>query len=575
MTRRPALALLLFGCLVLFASPESPRVLAQDGSAVQSGQLPEALQVVLDEGLQLERQQRWGEALTQYEEAARKYPRSVQLQQRVSLARIHFDLSRRYGDQSYLAAVRELPEEQALDLFSEVGIKIQSHYVDAPNWTELVRSGTQGLDIALHEESFLQTHHCQATEAQVQQLINQIQAALNQYGVQDRRHAQEMVRWIARLTSQRLRLPPTAVILEYTCGATNALDTYSAFLTGDQLDDVYSQIEGNFVGLGIELKADQGSLLIADVIPNGPAERAGIRAGERIIAVDGTSTSETSTEVAADLLKGEQGSYVLVTLLDPAGSTRQLNVRRERVEVPSLEDVQMLDARSGVAYFRISSFQKTTSRDVDAALWRLHREGMRSLIVDVRGNPGGLLTEAVEVADRFVTEGTIVTTHGRSVRENYDYRAHRVGTWRVPLVVLIDGDSASASEIFAGAIRDHRRGTVVGERSYGKGSVQGIFPLRVVKGGVRLTTAKFYSPSGYAISQGGVEPDLAVHVVAKPVTIGVDQLSRDDPVLSAGIKVARDLLARRDAEPSATTGRSAGPASQAGIPSVKSGRRSW
>ncbi len=177
-------------------------------------------------------------------------------------------------------------------------------------------------------------------------------------------------------------------------------------------------------------------------------------------------------------------------------------------------------ARSGVAYFRISSFQKTTSRDVDAALWRLHREGMRSLIVDVRGNPGGLLTEAVEVADRFVMDGTIVTTHGRSARENYDYRAHRVGTWRMPLVVLIDGDSASASEIFAGAIRDHRRGTVVGERSYGKGSVQGIFPLRVVKGGVRLTTAKFYSPSGYSISQGGVEPDVIVQSVAKPVTIG-------------------------------------------------------
>jgi carboxyl-terminal processing protease len=384
-----------------------------------------------------------------------------------------------------------------------------------------------------------------------------------------------MVRWIARLTGQRLQLPPTAVILEYTCGATNALDTYSAFLTGDQLDDVYSQIEGNFVGLGIELKADQGSLLIADVIPKGPAERAGIRPGDRITAVDGTSTSETSTDVAADLLKGEQGTYVLVTLLDPAGNTRQLNVRRERVEVPSLEDTQMLDSRSGVAYFRISSFQKTTSRDVDAALWRLHREGMRSLIVDVRGNPGGLLTEAVEVADRFLTEGTIVTTHGRSVRENYDYRAHRVGTWRVPLVVLIDGDSASASEIFAGAIRDHHRGTVVGERSYGKGSVQGIFPLRVVKGGVRLTTAKFYSPSGYSISQGGIDPDVAVRVVSKPVTIGLDQLSTDDPVLNAGIKVARDLLARRDAQPSPTINRATDPASQAGIPSSAAGRWSW
>ena len=409
---------------------------------------------------------------------------------------------------------------------------------------------------------------------QVQQLTQYIWQVLEQYGVRDRNHAQEMVRWIARLTHQRLQLPTTAVILEYTCGATNSLDTYSAFLTGDQLDDVYSQIEGNFVGLGIELKADQGSLLIADVIPDGPAERSGIRPGDRIIAVDGTSTSDTTTDVAADMLKGEQGTSVRVTILNPTGETRQLNVRRERVEVPSLEDVQVLDARSGVAYFRISSFQKTTSRDVDAALWRLHREGMRSLIIDVRGNPGGLLTEAVEVADRFVTEGTIVTTRGRSTRENYDYRAHGVGTWRVPLVVLIDGDSASASEIFAGAIHDHRRGTVVGEQSYGKGSVQGIFPLRVVKGGVRLTTAKFYSPSGYSISKGGIEPDVTVHVTAKPVTIGSHELSDDDQVLNAGIKMARELLARLESQPRPQA-RAAHPRAQAGVTGSAPGRVAW
>jgi carboxyl-terminal processing protease len=207
-----------------------------------------------------------------------------------------------------------------------------------------------------------------------------------------------------------------------------------------------------------------------------------------------------------------------------------------------------------VAYFRISSFQKTTSRDVDAALWRLHREGMRSLVVDVRGNPGGLLNEAVEVADRFLQEGTIVETHGRSARENFRYKANRVGTWRVPLVVLIDGDSASASEIFAGAVRDHRRGTVVGDRSYGKGSVQGIFPLRVARGGVRLTTAKFYSPSGRAISQGGVEPDVTVRATAKPVIEGQTPTaveSEDDEVLKAGLELGRRQVSEQAAQAAA------------------------
>ena len=135
---------------------------------------------------------------------------------------------------------------------------------------------------------------------------------------------------------------------------------------------------------------------------------------------------------------------------------------------------------------------------------------MRALIVDVRGNPGGLLNASVEVADKFLATGTIVSTRGRSAREDFDYQAHSVGTWRVPLIVLIDGDSASASEIFAGAIHDHRRGTVVGQRSYGKGSVQGIFPLSRYKSGIRLTTAKFYSPSGQPISHHGVTPNVVV-----------------------------------------------------------------
>ena len=138
------------------------------------------------------------------------------------------------------------------------------------------------------------------------------------------------------------------------------------------------------------------------------------------------------------------------------------------------------------------------------------RQGMRSLIIDLRGNPGGLLTARVEIADKFIADGGIVSTKGRSEQENFSYRAHRPGTWRVPLVVLIDGDSASASEIFAGAIKDSGRGKIVGIRSYGKGSVQGIFPLGKTGAGARLTTAKFYSPSGRAIANVGVTPDIDV-----------------------------------------------------------------
>ena len=163
---------------------------------------------------------------------------------------------------------------------------------------------------------------------------------------------------------------------------------------------------------------------------------------------------------------------------------------------------------------------------------------MQSLILDVRGNPGGLLSAAVEVADRFLDQGRIVTTRGRNVRENFDYVAHRPNTWNIPLAVLIDSDSASASEIFAGAISDTGRGIVVGETSYGKGSVQGIFRMQSAKFGLCLTTAKFYSPNGRAISLNGVTPKFKVdsYIAARPDDSGNMVSDLDDAAMQKAIE---------------------------------------
>jgi carboxyl-terminal processing protease len=216
-------------------------------------------------------------------------------------------------------------------------------------------------------------------------------------------------------------------------------------------------------------------------------------------------------------------------------------MRRRHVDVPSIEQARIIDREHGVGYFKLTCFQKTTARDLDAALWRLHHEGMRSLVVDVRGNPGGLLDAAVDVVDRFVDRGVIVSTHGRSPQENRTYTAHEQGKWRMPLVVMIDQDSASAAEIFAGAIRDHGRGQIVGVRSFGKGSSQGIFPLDDTNSGVRLTTSKLYLPSNRPYSGVGIEPNIVVekHVVARPINgqisiSGVD----DDPMLDRAVQAA-------------------------------------
>lgn len=502
---------------------------------------------LLTKGESLEQGRRWGEALTHYEEALRKYPGEAQFEQRFARSKIHYDLARRYSDESFRKTLDTMPEADALSLYSEVLLKIQSHYVDQPGWQTLVDRGTTSLEAALNDSVFIERHLSRVPPQTIERTRSSLRQRFAAWPMTDRHQARQAVERIAQTCSRELGLSPTATILEYTCGATSALDDYSAYLTADQLDEVYSQIDGNFVGLGIELKSADDALLIVKVIPQSPAQRSGLLAGDRIVAVGGRSTTEMTTDAAANLLQGPEGTTVELAVQTPGQPARRMTVRREHVEIPSVVDDRIIDPAMGIAYLKLNCFQKTTVRDLDAALWRLHRNGMKSLIMDLRGNPGGLLTSAVEIVDKFVDEGTIVSTRGRNPHEDFTYTAHRAGTWRVPLVVLIDGDSASASEIFAGAIRDHHRGTIIGTKSYGKGSVQGIFPLNFARSGLRLTTAKFYSPNGHPFSKIGVSPDHVVHQTAKPVVSESNaQLEpAADAVLGEAVRVARQHIARR------------------------------
>lgn len=496
-------------------------------------------------GRELELERRWAEALSHYETALRKFPANETFKRRLDYSRLHYDVVRRCADTSYVQLIQTLSMDEALSLYSEVLRKIQTHYVETPNWKALVVHGTNDLEAALAESGFRANNLPGADEARIDQFRYEVRRMMAAEVVQSREAATDAVYRIANLARERLGAEPVAVVLECMCGAANALDSYSTYLTPDQLNDVYSQIEGNFVGLGIEIKAKEGMLNIVRVIPNSPAERAGLGSGDRIAAVDDQPTQELSTDKAASLLQGEAGTIARLVVLSEGDEVRNVSVRRERVEVPSIDGTQILDPTYGIGYLKLTCFQKTTSRDLDAALWNLHRAGMRSLIMDLRGNPGGLLITAVEVVDRFVEHGVIVSTRGRTPQEDLSYSAHAVGTWSVPLIVLIDENSASAAEIFAGAIRDHHRGAIVGTRSYGKGSVQGIFPLRSHNAGVRLTTARFYSPEGHPFSHVGVEPDpqLTVHRVAK-VAEGAEPVDND---LEVALEMARNYVAQRQA----------------------------
>jgi carboxyl-terminal processing protease len=248
---------------------------------------------------------------------------------------------------------------------------------------------------------------------------------------------------------------------------------------------------------------------LVQVLPESPAAESGLRPGDVFTAIDGQDCQFMSTDEAASLLTGKAGSQVRLEVVGKTGRREVLVTRRE-VHVRSIPIAKIIDKANGVGYIQMTGFQKSSATELDEALAQLKRQGMRSLVWDVRGNPGGLLNSAVEVLDRFIDSGVLVETRGRTYEQNFTYSAHEPGTWDLPLVLLIDGNSASASEIVAGAIRDHHRGKIIGRKSFGKWSVQSIYDLRS-GGGVRLTTAKFYSPNGDTLGKIGVKPDVVVN----------------------------------------------------------------
>jgi len=491
-------------------------------------------------GIEYEQNGEWGEALAHYQKALKHFPHHKGLIQRRAVSRIHYDLDRRYSDSSFVKTIRETDATTALNVYAEVLLKVQSYYVDQPNWADLASYGLTSLEVALTSPQFRKTNIPNITDQQIRDTILATRKRLASVTVNNRHDAYMVCSSTAKSLQDSLGLSIQATTYEFICGAISALDPYSAFMSSNQFKETMSQIEGNFVGLGVELRTHPDHLEIVSVIPGGSAGQGGIAKGDRVIAVDRHRGGDIGSEKAADLMRGVEGSYVLITL-DRGNGPQTVKLERRRVEIPSVDQVGIVDDQTGVGYIRLTNFQKTTARDFDAALWKLHRLGMRSLIVDLRGNPGGLLSASVEVADRFIAEGIIVSTRGRNPMEDYVHRAHQGNTWRVPLVVLIDENSASASEIFAGAIRDHHRGTIVGHRSYGKGSVQGIFPLNVSGGGVRLTTAKFYSPTGQAISNVGVGAVVQVQQMAKTsptAPVG------EDAGLRIGIQTARRTMSQ-------------------------------
>lgn len=295
-------------------------------------------------------------------------------------------------------------------------------------------------------------------------------------------------------------------------GMMRDLDPHSSFLTKEEHEELMRETRGTFTGIGIEITTRDGFLTVVSPVEGTPADQAGVMAGDRIIRIEGQSTKNMTLMEAVKIIRGPKGTDINLTI-SREGLEKPLDLTITRDVIP-LISVRYHFLSPDVGYLRISSFQNNTVRDVAEAVLNLDGGGaLQGLIIDLRNNPGGLLTQAMEVSDLFLDEGVIVTTKGRNTSQDITSRAHRDKDRRVyPIVVIVNGGSASAAEIVAGALQDNDRALVLGTRTFGKGSVQTILPLSDGSG-LRLTTAKYYTPSGRSIQSSGIKPDILLEFV--------------------------------------------------------------
>ena len=293
-------------------------------------------------------------------------------------------------------------------------------------------------------------------------------------------------------------------------GVLQSLDPYSAYMSPEMFDDMQTETSGQFGGLGIEVGMEHGVVKVISPIDDTPASRAGVKAGDYIVKINDIQVQGKSLTEAVELMRGKVGSEIKITVRRRGVKKAIIfNITREIIKIESVKGSKYID--EGIGYLRLTSFNENSGDQIKKKIKEFNKKkDLKGYILDLRNNPGGLLSQAIKITDFFLEDGEIVSTKGRKKSENRKWFAKKGDILNAnTLIVLINYGSASASEIVAGSLQDHKRAILVGESTYGKGSVQSIIPLKN-DGAIRLTVSKYYLPSGKSISEVGVTPDIEV-----------------------------------------------------------------
>jgi len=435
-------------------------------------------------------------------------------------------LERRHRDESFRTKLLGLKRpSDALDVYEKVLVALRDNYLDKDkvDVASLFRQGLLGLHFALLDEVFKSEYLSNVPTKDIEDFSNRLLELIDAK-IQNEADAREKVKEVA-LAAVALKLKPTVVIFEFTWGACNALDEYTTCLTPRQWNDLHGNTKGNFIGIGVRLGVSaQKQLVIAKVFADSPAQDL-LKPFDRILEINGHDISkfEFPNDLAkvGDLLRGDEGSTVELKVESPGGmmmmgmvGARVVKVQRGRVPVRSVGDPLVLppdDAKdaSAVGYVRVNSFSDTTVQDLKSAILRLESSGIDALILDLRSNPGGSFPAGVKVAELFMTEGVIAYKQGRDKEESH--KALNPNAFLMPVVVLVDGDTASAAEVVAGALKENNRARLIGETTFGKGSIQKLVQFdNKVPGGMRITVAHFLSPSNQPYHGQGVVPHRVI-----------------------------------------------------------------
>lgn len=512
------------------------RVVAQD--------VPERVRTLLQIAQRAERQHDWEKACFAYEEILKDYKAGT-VRPRYQHALRRYWQARRHTDLSYRKEVLGLEYGQALRLYGIIRDTLLDHSLEKRRLDagQLFRKGLDELDAALNDPSFCAMHVPNAQPAEVAEFRRLLRRTWGGARKVSRTEALKMLREVAMTAQSYLQLSPTVTIMEFSCGSCYALDQYTVYLTPNQLRELCHSLKGS-VGVGLTLTQMGGRVVIQGVISASPAGEVTppLIIGDEILTIDNKAVAQLSVAVLNALLEGTNGSSVVIEVATPQG-TRTVQLRRRPVTQPSV-DWKLLD--SGIGYLRITCFNEGTVAEVDSAIAQLNQSQAKALVLDLRGNGGGLFDAAIDVARRFLRTGIIASTQHQDQRLNTVYHSRNETALTLPLVVLVDGDTASAAEVLAGALKENGRARLFGQATFGKGCTQCVLKLPnaaggLPTGGMRLTVAKFFSPKGEAYSGRGILPDVAIDPFSPEAQMRM--MAGDDLARDRGVAELKALLA--------------------------------